>query len=95
MQSLNPVAPSLPDRKALQELGLLQETVRNLASRRATALRMLIIGRTTFTLDGQRELWAEFSHNHEAYQTAVHRLARFCAHYAPELSRASRDARAY
>lgn len=71
----------LLSRRALQELGALQEAMQELANHRSAALRMFITSRNTTTLVAQREFWLEFAWIDQEYRVAVRRLAQFCMRY--------------
>ena len=75
----------LLSRRALEELGALQEAMQELAAHRSEALRMFITSRSTTTPMAQREFWLEFSWLDQEYRVAVRRLADFCAMHS-ELS---------
>ena len=68
----------LLSRRALEELGALQEAMQELASHRSAALRMFITSRNTTTPVAQREFWLEFSWIDQEYRAAVRKLAQFC-----------------
>ena len=65
-------------RRALGELGALQDAVQDLAIHRGVALRMLVASRNATTIVAQREFWLEFSWIDQEYRAAVRRLAQFC-----------------
>jgi hypothetical protein len=71
----------LISRRALEELGALQDAMQQLAAHRSTALRMLITSRNTTTPVAQREFWLEFSWIDQEYRAAVRKLAEFCLRY--------------
>ena len=71
----------LLSRRALDELGTLQATVRELAADRNAALRIFVASRNTTTPLAQREFWLEFSWIDQEYRAAVRKLAQFCQHY--------------
>ncbi len=71
----------LLSRRALEELGALQDAMQELAAHRSAAFRMLVTSRSTTTPDAQREFWLEFSWIDEEYRAAVRKLALFCAQY--------------
>jgi hypothetical protein len=73
----------LLSRRALDELGTLQATVRELAADRNAALRIFVASRTTTTSMAQREFWLEFSWIDQEYRAAVRKLAQFCQHHRP------------
>ncbi len=68
----------LLSRRALDELGALQDAVQDLAAHRSTALRIFMTSRNAATVVAQREFWLEFSWIDQEYQAAVRRLAQFC-----------------
>jgi hypothetical protein len=68
----------LLSRRALDQLGTLQDSVQQLATHRNTALRMFIASRNTTTPVAQREFWLEFSWVDQEYRIAVRKLAQFC-----------------
>jgi len=69
-------------RRALEELGVLQSSVRRLAEDRNVALRVFVASRSAATRDAQQEFWLEFSWLDQEYRIAVRRLAHFClAHH--------------
>jgi hypothetical protein len=65
-------------RRAREELGALQTSVRKLATDRSQALRIFAISRHAATAVAQRELWLEFAWIDQEYRVAVRRLAQFC-----------------
>ncbi len=71
--------PRLLSRRALEELGALQASVRALGAQRNTALGIFIASRHAATSIAQREFWLEFAWADQEYRAAVHRLAQFCA----------------
>jgi len=71
----------LLSRRALEELGALQDAMQELAVHRNTALRMLMASRNATTPIAQREFWLEFSWIDQEYRVAVGRLAQFCLRY--------------
>jgi len=71
----------LLSRRALDELGMLQAHVRDLAVDRNAALRIFMASRNATTLVAQREFWLEFSWVDQEYRAAVRKLAQFCQHY--------------
>lgn len=73
-------------RRALEELGALQNAVLTLGNERGKALRLLLASRYAATALAQREFWLEFAWADQEYRTAVRRLADFCLLY-PEGSR--------
>jgi hypothetical protein len=72
------VPPKLLSRRALEELGELQNLVRKLSADRNTALRIFVASRFVAIKSAQREFWLEFSWLDQEYRVAVRRLARFC-----------------
>jgi hypothetical protein len=72
----------LLSRRALEELGALQDAMQELAAHRNTALRMFITSRNTTTPMAQREFWLEFSWIDQEYRAAVRKLAQFCLRYS-------------
>jgi hypothetical protein len=71
----------LLSRRALEELGALQDAMQELAAHRSTALRMFVTSRNTTTLVAQREFWLEFAWIDQEYRAAVRKLAQFCMRY--------------
>jgi hypothetical protein len=71
----------LLSRRALEELGALQDAMQDLAAHRSAALRMFITSRNTTTPVAQREFWLEFAWIDQEYRVAVRRLAQFCMRY--------------
>jgi len=71
----------LLSRRALEELGALQDAMQELAVHRSAALRMFITSRNTTTPVAQREFWLEFSWIDQEYRAAVRKLAQFCQRY--------------
>jgi hypothetical protein len=71
----------LLSRRALEELGALQDAMQDLAAHRNAALRMFVTSRNTTTLVAQREFWLEFSWIDQEYRAAVRKLAQFCLRY--------------
>ena len=71
----------LLSRRALEELGALQDSMQDLAAHRNAALRMFITSRNTTTIMAQREFWLEFSWIDQEYRAAVRKLAQFCLRY--------------
>jgi hypothetical protein len=71
----------LLSRRALEELGVLQHAMQDLAAHRSAALRMFITSRNSTTLVAQREFWLEFSWIDQEYRAAVRKLAQFCLRY--------------
>jgi hypothetical protein len=71
----------LLSRRALEELGALQDAMQDLAAHRNAALRMFITSRDTTTYVAQREFWLEFSWIDQEYRAAVRKLAQFCVRY--------------
>lgn len=80
MRELNPQGRTVRilSRRALDELGTLQATVRALGAPRNAALRMFVASRHSTTLIAQHEFWLEFSWLDQEYRAAVRRLAQFC-----------------
>jgi len=78
----------LPSRRALEELGVLQEKVAGLAAPRGVALRMFAASRRSTTRVAQREFWLEFCWLDQEYRDAVRRLARFCLEHTEGLQAA-------
>ena len=78
--------PKLLSRRALEELGSLQSTVRQLAQGRNLAFRIFTASRFVAIASAQREFWLEFSWLDQEYRVAVRRLAQFCTDHrnAPE-----------
>jgi hypothetical protein len=68
-------------RRALEQLGVLQARVQELATHRNTALRMFLASRNTTTAMAQREFWLEFAWADQEYRVAVRRLAQFCSEH--------------
>ena len=71
----------LLSRRALEQLGMLQATVQELATDRNAALRMFIASRNSTTPVAQREFWLEFAWIDQEYRIAVRRLAQFCTEH--------------
>ena len=71
----------LLSRRALEELGALQDAMQELAVHRNAALRMFVTSRNTTTPVAQREFWLEFSWIDQEYRAAVRKLAQFCLRY--------------
>jgi hypothetical protein len=71
----------LLSRRALEELGALQDAMQELAAHRSAALRMFITSRNATTPMAQREFWLEFSWIDQEYRAAVRKLAQFCLRY--------------
>jgi hypothetical protein len=71
----------LLSRRALEELGALQDAMQDHAAHRNAALRMFVTSRNTTTLVAQREFWLEFSWVDQEYRAAVRKLAQFCLRY--------------
>jgi hypothetical protein len=71
----------LLSRRALEELGALQDAMQDLAAHRNAALRMFVTSRNTTTVVAQREFWLEFSWIDQEYRAAVRKLAQFCLRY--------------
>lgn len=75
-------------RRALEELGALQDAMQELANLRRTALRMFVASRNSTTAIAQREFWLEFSWIDQEYRAAVLKLSQFCRrHPHPSLTR--------
>lgn len=68
----------LLSRRALEELGALQDAMHQLALHRNAALRLFLTSRNTTTLIAQREFWLEFAWIDQEYRAAVRKLAQFC-----------------
>ena len=79
-------------RRALEELGTLQNAVHNLGLERGKALRLFLASRYAATAIAQREFWLEFAWADQEYRVAVRRLAEFCLLYADGSPRAYRGA---
>jgi len=77
----------LLSRRALEELGALQEAMQELAVHRSAALRMFITSRNTTTPMAQREFWLEFAWIDQEYRAAVRKLALFCLRYRDNTQR--------
>jgi hypothetical protein len=73
------VPPKLLSRRALEELGSLQASVRELAQGRNMALRIFTASRFVAIASAQREFWFEFAWVDQEYRYAVRRLAQFCS----------------
>jgi hypothetical protein len=71
----------LLSRRALEELGAVQNAMQELAVHRSAALRMLMTSRSTTTPMAQREFWLEFAWIDQEYRAAVRKLAQFCQRY--------------
>jgi hypothetical protein len=71
----------LLSRRALDELGALQDAMQELAAHRTTALKMLITSRNSTTPIAQREFWLEFSWIDQEYRAAVRKIAQFCSQH--------------
>jgi hypothetical protein len=71
----------LLSRRALEELGALQDAMQELAAHRGAALRIFITSRNATTPMAQREFWLEFSWIDQEYRAAVMKLASFCQRY--------------
>jgi hypothetical protein len=80
------VPPKLLSRRALEELGSLQASVRELAQGRNMAFRIFTASRFVAIASAQREFWLEFAWLDQEYRYAVRRLAQFCREHrnAPE-----------
>jgi hypothetical protein len=72
------VPPKLLSRRALEELGSLQTSVRELAQGRNMAFRIFAASRFVAIASAQRELWLEFAWLDQEYRYAVRRLGLFC-----------------
>jgi hypothetical protein len=68
----------LLSRRALDELGTLQDAMQQLAAHRNAALRIFIASRNATTAMAQREFWLEFAWVDQEYRAAVRKLAQFC-----------------
>jgi hypothetical protein len=68
----------LLSRRALCQLGALQEVMQELVDHRNTALRLFMASRYSTTPEAQREFWLEFSWIDQEYRAVVRRLAQFC-----------------
>lgn len=66
-------------RRALEELGVLQAAMRELALERNTALRIFLASRHATTTASQLEFWFEFVWLDQEYRVSVRRLAAFCS----------------
>ena len=73
--------PKLLSRRTLEELGSLQSRVRELATGRNMAFRILAASRFVAIASAQREFWLEFSWLDQEYRVAVRRLAQFCTEH--------------
>jgi hypothetical protein len=71
----------LLSRSALEQLGVLQSSVQELAAQRNMALRVFMASRNATTAIAQREFWLEFAWADQEYRVAVRRLAQFCNQY--------------
>jgi hypothetical protein len=71
----------LLSRRALEELGALQDAMQDLAALRNAAMRMFITSRNSTTRVAQQEFWLEFSWIDQEYRAAVRKLAQFCERY--------------
>lgn len=69
----------LLSRRALEQLGALQASVRALAEQRNAALRVFMASRNSTTPIAQHEFWLEFAWADQEYRIAVRRLAQFCS----------------
>lgn len=81
----------LLSRRAIGELGTLAASVRELATRRGRALRLLTASRSATTVAAQREFWLEFFWIDAEYRAAVRRLAQFCAEHRGRRAGRERD----
>lgn len=83
-------------RRALEELGTLQSSVRTLAHSRNMAFRIFAASRFVAVVSAQRELWLEFAWADQEYRYAVRRLAQFCTEHRhsvqPQMSTQCRNA---
>jgi len=70
---------SLPSRRALAELGSLQNAMRSLAGARNAAMRIFAASRSAAVPSAQYEFWLEFAWLDQEYRIAVRRLAQFCS----------------
>jgi hypothetical protein len=75
------VPPKLLSRRALEQLGELQTSVRHLCADRNTALRIFNASRFAAIASAQRELWLEYAWLDQEYRMAVRRLAQFCTQH--------------
>jgi hypothetical protein len=73
--------PKLLSRRALEELGSLQASVRELAQGRNMAFRIFAASRFVAIASAQREFWLEFAWLDQEYRYAVRRLAQFCTEH--------------
>jgi hypothetical protein len=71
----------LLSRRVFEELSTLQASVRELATDRNTALRILTASRSAAIGSAQHEFWLEFSWLDQEYRVAVRRLAQFCVEH--------------
>ena len=69
----------LLSRRALEELGALQDAMQQLAAHRSAALRMFITSRNTTTPIAQREFWLEFSWIDQELRRDLERRALACS----------------
>lgn len=74
-------------RRAMGELGALQESVHELGTHRNAALRLFLASRNATTTLAQREFWLEFSWVDQEYRAAVRRLAQFCQEHGGNTDR--------
>ena len=74
-------APGVLTRRALSELGELQEAVQRHRAQRDAALRLLTASRQAATDVAQREFWFEFVWADQEYRVAVRHLAEFCVRH--------------
>ncbi|MFZ1101192.1 MAG: hypothetical protein WAN26_17485 [Steroidobacteraceae bacterium] len=65
-------------RRALEELGSLQQSVHEQRAQRNEVLRLFLASRHAATVVAQREFWLEFAWADQEYRAAVRRLAQFC-----------------
>ena len=71
----------LLSRRALAELGVLQAAVREFASDRNAALRVLRASRNVAVPSAQQEYWLEFCW---LYRFAIRKLVDFCTRHAAQ-----------
>jgi hypothetical protein len=71
----------LLSRRALDQLGTLQASVRKWAEQRNAALRVFMASRNSTTAIAQYEFWLEFAWADQEYRIAVRRLAQFCSEH--------------
>ena len=93
MSLLKPPRPRrLLSRRALEELGTLQDNVHALGEPRNRALRLFLASRHATTVMAQREFWLEFSWLDQEYRAAVRRLTDFCVQHRDRVREAAPDA---